>query len=121
MGDNDPIDCLEIGAKQLSALINEAQLETEVLYGEDALNFIASDQQVDIVMAAIVGAAGLLPTLAAAKGVPFLAPLKPSEPLEDQIIALPSRSVKSTLVLLYVDCTWSIPKSICLRLEVDCL
>ncbi|MDQ4424682.1 MAG: 1-deoxy-D-xylulose-5-phosphate reductoisomerase [Thalassolituus sp.] len=40
---------------------------TEVLNGEEALIEVASDERVDQVMAAIVGAAGLLPTLAAAK------------------------------------------------------
>ena len=39
---------------------------TEVLNGVDALVQVASDERVDQVMAAIVGAAGLLPTLAAA-------------------------------------------------------
>ena len=39
---------------------------TEVLKGDDALVQVASDECVDQVMAAIVGAAGLLPTLAAA-------------------------------------------------------
>ena len=39
---------------------------TEVLNGEDALVQVASDERVDQVMAAIVGAAGLLPTLAGA-------------------------------------------------------
>ncbi|MBT0585008.1 1-deoxy-D-xylulose-5-phosphate reductoisomerase [Alteromonas oceanisediminis] len=42
-------------------------VEAEILMGEDALSFVASDSAVDIVMAAIVGAAGLLPTLAAVK------------------------------------------------------
>ncbi len=40
---------------------------TKVLTGTDALQEVASLPQVDSVMAAIVGAAGLLPTLAAAK------------------------------------------------------
>src|SRR5581483_4876247 len=40
------------------------------------------------------------PTLAAAKGVPFLAPLKPSEPLEDQAKLLPLGSVSTAFVLL---------------------
>lgn len=40
---------------------------TEVLTGADALAMIASHEAVDQVMAAIVGAAGLLPTLAAAE------------------------------------------------------
>ncbi|ACE83865.1 1-deoxy-D-xylulose-5-phosphate reductoisomerase [Cellvibrio japonicus] len=40
---------------------------TEVLYGADALASVAGASEVDMVMAAIVGAAGLLPTLAAVK------------------------------------------------------
>ncbi|MEP0355706.1 MAG: 1-deoxy-D-xylulose-5-phosphate reductoisomerase [Paraglaciecola sp.] len=42
-------------------------LNCEVLAGCDALEQVSSDAEVDVVMAAIVGAAGLLPTLAAAK------------------------------------------------------
>ena len=52
-------------AKQLSNQL--ADLETEVLSGPEALVQVASDAAVDMVMAAIVGAAGLLPTLAAAE------------------------------------------------------
>ena len=44
-----------------------AGCQTEVLTGADALAMIASHKDVDQVMAAIVGAAGLLPTLAAAQ------------------------------------------------------
>lgn len=40
---------------------------TEILTGSDALSMIASHTDVNVVMAAIVGAAGLLPTLAAAE------------------------------------------------------
>lgn len=43
----------------------EAKLTTEVLIGAEGLAAIASATEADIVMAAIVGAAGLLPTLAA--------------------------------------------------------
>ena len=43
------------------------ECRTEVLTGTDALAMIASHSDVDQVMAAIVGAAGLLPTLAAAQ------------------------------------------------------
>ncbi len=42
-------------------------LSTQVLSGPEALEMIASHEQVDAVMAAIVGAAGLPPCLAAAK------------------------------------------------------
>jgi hypothetical protein len=47
--------------------------------------------------------------LAAAKGVPFLAPLKPSIPEEDQTRQFPVLSVSTTLVLLYVDSTYNLP------------
>jgi 1-deoxy-D-xylulose-5-phosphate reductoisomerase len=42
-------------------------LDTRLLCGEAALDQVASDPDTDIVMAAIVGAAGLKPTLAAAR------------------------------------------------------
>jgi 1-deoxy-D-xylulose-5-phosphate reductoisomerase len=55
----------EASAKQLSQLIQDLKGQTEVLFGEQALCDVASNQQVQVVMAAIVGAAGLLPTLSA--------------------------------------------------------
>jgi 1-deoxy-D-xylulose-5-phosphate reductoisomerase len=42
-------------------------LQTHVLYGLEAIEFIASEERVEIVMAAIVGAAGLAACLAAAR------------------------------------------------------
>jgi 1-deoxy-D-xylulose-5-phosphate reductoisomerase len=54
-------------AARLSALLRAAGVHTEVEYGAAALCAIASAPQVDSVMAAIVGAAGLAPTLAAAR------------------------------------------------------
>lgn len=42
-------------------------LPTQVLQAQDALELIASHEEVDAVMAAIVGAAGLAPCLAAAR------------------------------------------------------
>ncbi|MES2740848.1 MAG: 1-deoxy-D-xylulose-5-phosphate reductoisomerase [Pseudomonadota bacterium] len=54
-------------AQQLTALLRAGGARTEVEYGEAALCAIASDSAVDSVMAAIVGAAGLAPTLAAAR------------------------------------------------------
>ncbi len=58
-----------VGSENLSANLQQRlraeSLKTEVLFGKDALAFVASLDEVDIVMAAIVGAAGLLPTLAA--------------------------------------------------------
>ncbi len=52
------------GAKKLR---DRVPAETRVLWGDQALADVASDDAVDSVMAAIVGAAGLLPTLAAAR------------------------------------------------------
>jgi len=52
-------------AEQLNALLKPFDVLTQVLVGVDALCEVSRDSQVDIVMAAIVGAAGLMPTLAA--------------------------------------------------------
>jgi 1-deoxy-D-xylulose-5-phosphate reductoisomerase len=53
-------------AQRLSVLLKSKGLRTEVLHGADALVQVASLPEVDAVMAAIVGAAGLPSTLAAA-------------------------------------------------------
>jgi len=52
-------------AQTLQASLRAAGLATEVLVGEEGLCAIAAAEEVDCVMAAIVGAAGLRPTLAA--------------------------------------------------------
>ena len=57
----------EAQASQLRTLCQDAGLTTEVLGGADALVQISQAPEVDAVMAAIVGAAGLAPCLAAAK------------------------------------------------------
>ena len=54
-------------AQQLQTLLSAHGLRTEVTYGEAALCAVASAPECDTVMAAIVGAAGLAPTLAAAR------------------------------------------------------
>jgi 1-deoxy-D-xylulose-5-phosphate reductoisomerase len=54
-------------AAKLRGLLREMGLRTEVDHGETALCAIASASECDAVMAAIVGAAGLAPTLAAAR------------------------------------------------------
>ncbi|WP_194756054.1 1-deoxy-D-xylulose-5-phosphate reductoisomerase [Aliidiomarina indica] len=54
-------------AQALEQRIVSANLNIEVLAGEQALCDVAAATEVDMVMAAIVGAAGLLPTLAAVK------------------------------------------------------
>lgn len=56
----------EDAAPQFEVLLRESDLETELLSGESGLVEVASNAAVDTVMAAIVGAAGLTPTLAAA-------------------------------------------------------
>lgn len=53
-------------ASQLRALLQNAGLKTQVLHGVEALEQVCVLPEVTAVMAAIVGAAGLRPTLAAA-------------------------------------------------------
>ncbi|NHI01374.1 MULTISPECIES: 1-deoxy-D-xylulose-5-phosphate reductoisomerase [Oceanimonas] len=71
-------DCLEFAprfavmaepaaAAELRRRLNEAGSRTQVLDGAEALCQVAAEPEVDTVMAAIVGAAGLLPTLAAVR------------------------------------------------------
>ena len=54
-------------ARQLETELRRQGCVTEVLQGDAALQQVAAHEQVDTVMAAIVGAAGLLPTLAAVR------------------------------------------------------
>lgn len=54
-------------AKTLSLALKKKGLKTEVAYGEKALCEVASASEIDSVMAAIVGAAGLAPALSAAR------------------------------------------------------
>ena len=60
IGDGDSAFALQIK-------LREAGIHTEVLHGVDALTQCAADKNADTVVAAIVGAAGLLPTLAAVR------------------------------------------------------
>lgn len=55
----------EQAAEKLEQRLKSANCETTVLVGESGLIDVASHSKVDVVMAAIVGAAGLAPTLAA--------------------------------------------------------
>lgn len=54
-------------ADDLARQTKAAGLDTEVLHGVEALEYVSALPEVDAVMAAIVGAAGLRPALAAAK------------------------------------------------------
>ncbi|TIC83165.1 1-deoxy-D-xylulose-5-phosphate reductoisomerase [Crenobacter intestini] len=57
----------DAGARRLRTLLAEADCATEVLCGEDALCRVAALDETDVVMAAIVGAAGLAPSMAAVR------------------------------------------------------
>ncbi len=57
----------ERAAAELRARLHEAKIDTEVAGGQTALAEIAAHGDADLVMAGIVGAAGLAPTLAAAQ------------------------------------------------------
>jgi len=57
----------ESAARRMMERLSAAQLDIQVLFGESGLEQVAAAPQVDQVMASIVGAAGLVPTLAAAK------------------------------------------------------
>lgn len=57
--------CHEASAERLRSRLQGAALPTEVLCGEQELINVASSAEVDTVVAAVVGAAGLSPTMAA--------------------------------------------------------
>ena len=56
-----------VGAAKLTQLLQAKKIATQVLYGPEALVSAITESGCDTVMAAIVGAAGLVPALAAAK------------------------------------------------------
>lgn len=67
---HDPLYAVVSEAGQCARLqeqLLQAGCKTRVLHGAEALAEVSSDQRVDAVMAAIVGAAGLSPTLAAVR------------------------------------------------------
>ena len=57
----------EVAAMRLAAVLSSGEPKTEVLAGTSGLRHVAAHPEVDYVMAAIVGGAGLVPTLAAAR------------------------------------------------------
>lgn len=57
----------ESAAEHLKSSLKAAGSDTEVLCGLSALEFVSAHDDVDVVMAAIVGAAGLKPSIAAAR------------------------------------------------------
>ena len=56
-----------LAAQQLKEKLTGSTLKTQVLHGPQSLILVSTLDQIDTVMAAIVGAAGLLPTIEAAK------------------------------------------------------
>ncbi len=57
----------QAAADELAVVLKAKGLPIDIEYAQNAIESIASDAQVDVVMAAIVGAAGLAPSLAAAR------------------------------------------------------
>ncbi|HHA19249.1 MAG TPA: 1-deoxy-D-xylulose-5-phosphate reductoisomerase [Methylophaga sp.] len=57
----------ESSAEDLARRLKSTDIDTQVLSGEQALIHVSESDNTDYVVAAIVGAAGLLPTLAAAR------------------------------------------------------
>jgi 1-deoxy-D-xylulose-5-phosphate reductoisomerase len=57
----------EAAAERLRLKLKAVDSSTEVMCGMSALEYVSSHSQVDTVMAAIVGSAGLIPAIAAAK------------------------------------------------------
>ena len=78
-------------AAQLAARVKELGLSVQVLAGDRALCEVSSDPEVHAVMAAIVGAAGLAPSLAAAqagKKIILQKPLALTSAQADAIVAV---------------------------------
>ncbi len=57
----------EQAAQELALQLKAIGSDTVVLHGEASLSYVAAHEQVDVVMAAIVGSAGLHPAMSAAK------------------------------------------------------
>ncbi len=57
----------ESSARRLRERLHEAGIATEVLSGDEAITQLAAEPVVDVMVAGIVGAIGLLPTIAAVK------------------------------------------------------
>jgi 1-deoxy-D-xylulose-5-phosphate reductoisomerase len=86
-------------AQRLAALLNELGLDIQVDHGEQALCEVASCAETDTVMAAIVGAAGLAPTLAAARaGKKILLANKEALVMSGQLFMDAVREHKATLL-----------------------
>ena len=86
-------------AEELALRLGEAGVATEVLCGAAALERVASLPEVDTVMAAIVGIAGLEPTLAAARaGKKLLLANKEALVTAGEVLMHAARSAGATLL-----------------------
>jgi 1-deoxy-D-xylulose-5-phosphate reductoisomerase len=86
-------------AQRLAALLDELGLDIQVDHGEQALCEVASCAETDTVMAAIVGAAGLAPSLAAANaGKKILLANKEALVMSGQLFMDAVREHKATLL-----------------------
>jgi 1-deoxy-D-xylulose-5-phosphate reductoisomerase len=89
----------EMAAQQLERKCRQVGLATRVLHGDEAMLAAVTDEKVDCVMAAIVGAAGLLPTLAAAKaGKTLLLANKEALVMSGQLFLQIARESGSTIL-----------------------
>jgi 1-deoxy-D-xylulose-5-phosphate reductoisomerase len=89
----------EAAAERLRERLRAAALATRVLAGAASLEVAARHPQADCIMAAIVGAAGLLPTLAAARsGKRLLLANKESLVMSGQLLIETARSSGTQLI-----------------------
>ncbi|PCC13298.1 1-deoxy-D-xylulose-5-phosphate reductoisomerase [Pseudoalteromonas sp. JB197] len=86
-------------AKQLSLYLSNTPCKTRVMHGEQAMSELCGHPEVDAVMSAIVGAAGLLPTLSAVEaGKKVLLANKESLVMSGQLFIDKVKQHKATLL-----------------------
>ena len=104
----------EQAAEQLHGLLAATETVTQVLCGEQALAEVASAPEVDAVMAAIVGAAGLKPSLAAVKaGKKLLLANKEALVMSGQLLI--ELAQRSGAVILPIDEDTTVIQHVCIQ------
>lgn len=89
----------QTAAEQLSSYLTNTQCKTKVRHGEQAMSDVCAYPNVDVVMSAIVGAAGLLPTLSAVEaGKKVLLANKESLVMSGQLFIDKVKQHKATLL-----------------------
>jgi 1-deoxy-D-xylulose-5-phosphate reductoisomerase len=87
------------GASELAEQLRQAECRTELLTGADALEEVARAEEVDIVMAAIVGAAGLASSLAAVQaGKKVLLANKEALVMSGELFMAAAQHSKATII-----------------------